>query len=140
MTALVVLPPAPALLDTLESVALGKVHRIEPVPGPDESLAARVCLGINAADPPSPLVVVAAESAARLLPAVARAQHSAHRRVNAYLLVDPDLPAVSDTWPDAPVAVLSGDDWIATQVRLRGWELLEEEHLGDWLVNAMAAT
>ncbi len=94
--------------------------------GPAATHPTRVCAAIAMAAPAAPLVVAAAGDGALLLPAVARAQFAAHRRVEEYLLVRPDLPPVSDTWPDAPVTVVVDDagDLITSMVRLRGWTLL----------------
>ena len=136
MTTFVVLPEPPVGIVDRISARGAAVHRIEPLPGPSDALAARVCAAISRLLPEPPLVIVAGNDAAQLLPSVARAQHSAHRRVVAYLLIDPDLPAVSDTWPDAPVTVVSRDEWAMTQVRLRGWELLEAEQLDHWIAAA----
>ena len=106
------------------------VIAVEPVPGPDGSLGARICAAIRLLDPPAPLVIVAFGPGALHLPAVALAQRSAHKRVVGYLLIEPELPKVADVWPDAPVCVVSSDEWTSTQVRLRGWEQLES--LSDW--------
>jgi hypothetical protein len=96
---------------------------IEPVPGPDAALAARLCAAINARGPQPPLTIVAAGALARHLPAVALSQRSNHRTVERYVLVDPELPAVTDSWPDAPVTLVSDDDWLSMQGRLRGWDV-----------------
>lgn len=140
MTAFVVLPPAPDRLEELLRPQEHEVHVIEPAPGPDDALAARVCAAITLVDPRPPLAVVAAGSGALLLPAVARSQHSAHRRVVGYLLIDPELPAVTDVWPDAPVTVVSDDEWAATQARLRGWDLRVPGDLDDWVEQATSTT
>ena len=43
-----------------------------------------------------------------------------------YVLIDPGLPTVTDTWPDAPVTVVTddADGRAARQGSLRGWRLL----------------
>jgi hypothetical protein len=84
--------------------------------------------------PAPPLTIVAAGEWARLLPAVALSQRSAHRRVAEYLLIDPVLPAVSDTWPDAPVTVATDDPEsdASVQGRLRGWTVVMTDALQDW--------
>lgn len=76
-------------------------------------------------DPRPPLRIVAHGDLALLLPAVALSQRSMHRAVEGYVLIDPVLPAVTDSWPDARVTVVTDDEWILTQARLRGWELAE---------------
>ncbi len=107
---------------------------VVPVDGPEASLPARICAAINLMDPTPPLVVVAEGELALLLPAVALAQRSAHRRVEEYLLVEPVLPAVSDTWPDAPVTVASDDPSCdaSVQGRLRGWTVIMLSELSTW--------
>ena len=100
--------------------------RITPVPGPDSALTARICAAINELDPLPPLVIVAEGDEALLLPAIALSQRSTRRRVGEYVLIDPVLPAVSDTWPDAPVTVVSDDaeGFASRQASLRGWRVL----------------
>ncbi len=109
------------------------VVRIQPVEGPEASLAARVCAAIAVVAPEPPLVIVASGADALLLPAVALAQRSAHRRVTHYVLVEPELPVVNDSWPDAPVTVVSDEDgWVGAQARLRGWRLIGSSQLATW--------
>ena len=100
--------------------------QITPVPGPDSALPARVCAAINALDPVPPLVIVAEGRLALLLPAVALSQRSSHRRVSAYILIDPELPAVTDGWPDAPVTVVTdvADGPVSRQAALRDWRMV----------------
>lgn len=105
---------------------------VTPEPGSTE-LAVRTCAAITALAPSPPLVVVAEGAMARTLPAVARSQAAHHRRVIEYVLLDPDLPTVSDAWPDARVTVVCGVDSEASlQARLRGWDVLRPEDLPSW--------
>lgn len=106
---------------------------IEPAQGPAEAFCARICAAINEADPAGPLHVVAYGATARLLPAVALGQRAMHRRVAEYVLVDPDMPDVSDAWPDAPVSVYLTDTTTpaASQGRLRGWPVHPLAALGE---------
>lgn len=129
VTHLLLPPITPQVVEGLAHLS-DDVIVVEPVPGPDESLGPRICAAIRLLDPPAPLVIVAFGSGALHLPAVALAQRSAHKRVVGYLLIEPELPKVADVWPDAPVFVVSSDDWTSTQARLRGWELLES--MADW--------
>lgn len=100
--------------------------RITPVPGPQAALSARMCAAINLLDPLPPLVIVAEGALALMLPAIALSQRSARRRVSEYVLIDPELPPVTDGWPDAPVTVVSSDDAsdASIQGRLRGWTVV----------------
>ncbi len=67
------------------------------------------------------------------LPAVARSQGAQHRRTEEYVLLDPELPSVSDTWPDARVTVVCDPASDASiQARLRGWDLLEVQDVHQW--------
>jgi hypothetical protein len=50
--------------------------------------------------------------------------------VGAYVLVDPDAPAGSDTWPDAPVYVVSTDQQITRMSTLRGWSVVDDDVIG----------
>lgn len=96
-------------------------------------LSVRTCAAITALAPSPPLVVVAEGPMARTLPAVARSQAAHHRRVVEYVLLEPDLPPVSDAWPDARVTVVCGVDSEASlQARLRGWDVLRPEDLESW--------
>ena len=102
--------------------------RITPVPGPEAALSARMCAAINLLDPQPPLVIVAEGALALLVPAIALSQRAARRRVSEYVLIDPELPPVTDSWPDAPVTLVSSDETsgAAMQARLRGWTLLTQ--------------
>jgi len=99
---------------------------INPAPGPESALSARMCAAINLLDPVPPLVIVADGALALLLPAIALSQRSSRRRVSEYVLIDPELPPVTDGWPDAPVTLVSSDpeSAAARQGSLRGWRLL----------------
>jgi hypothetical protein len=101
---------------------------ITPVPGPESALSARMCAAINLLDPHPPLVIVAEGGLALLLPAIALSQRSARRRVSEYVLIDPVLPTVTDSWPDAPVTVVSSDESsdASIQGRLRGWTVVAQ--------------
>jgi len=87
--------------------------------------ATKVCGELVRIPPDPPLVVVAHGSSCAYLPAIALAQRTAHRRVGAYVLVDPLPPTSSDAWPDAPVTVVTGDAQIARLSALRGWSVSE---------------
>jgi hypothetical protein len=97
------------------------------------SRSARTCIAISQLAPAAPLTIVSIGDAAPLLPQVAVAQRAAHRRVGDYLLVDPELPLVSESWPDAPVTVMCDATTEASLVgRLRGWTVLSLDALLDW--------
>lgn len=98
--------------------------------GPAATAAARICAAITAETPNPPLTIVAFGSSAKLLPAIALAQRSAHRQVREYLLIEPALPAVSDAWPDAHVTVFSAVS--QPQARLRGWTVLPLQSAEVW--------
>jgi hypothetical protein len=97
------------------------------------SRSARMSVAISELAPVPPLTVVAFGAGAHVLPQIAVAQRAAHRRVAEYVLVDPDLPPVNDTWPDAPVTVICAPTSEASlQGRLRGWTVLPTAALLDW--------
>ena len=92
-----------------------------------------MCAAINLLDPPPPLVIVAEGDLALLLPAIALSQRSARRRVSEYVLIDAELPTVTDSWPDAPVTVVTDDSQgaAARQGSLRGWRVLRHEEWAE---------
>lgn len=105
---------------------------ITPEPG-DGAIATRTCAAITNANPMPPLVIAATGRAALTLPTVARSQAALHRRVTEYVLLEPELPTVSDVWPDARVTVVCGVDSEASlQARLRGWDVLDIADVAAW--------
>lgn len=92
--------------------------------------AARICAALSADPPAEPLTIVAFGASALLLPSIALAQRTAHRRVREYVLVDPQIPSVSDGWPDAHVTVFADNE--RPQARLRGWDVRPLAALALW--------
>lgn len=90
------------------------------IPTPLESKA--VCAAIISAHVDPPLVVVAHGDACHVLPAVALSLRTQHRDTAAYVLVDPDAPQSTDTWPEAPVTVVSTTE--QDGMSLRGWPIV----------------
>ena len=68
--------------------------------------AQRLCAALMSVHCPEPVTFVAYGPTCLALPAVALSMRSQHRRVRSYVLIDPHLPASSDTWPDCPVSVV----------------------------------
>ena len=101
-----------------------------PGPGPESTRAARICAAINREDPASPITLMAFGPTALLLPSIAVAQRAAHRRVMEYVLVEPEVPPVSEAWPDAPVTVFT--DGESSPAALRGWTVLPTSDLATW--------
>lgn len=95
-------------------------HRVLDVVAPVESKA--VCAALIDADVTPPLVVIAHGDACRLLPAVALSLRTQHRDTAGYVLIDPDAPQSTDTWPEAPVTVVSTHDEDGKS--LRGWQIV----------------
>lgn len=81
-----------------------------------------VCAAIVVAQVAPPLVVVAHGDACHVLPAVALSLRTQHRDTAGYVLVDPDAPPSTDTWPEAPVTVVSTTQESGTS--LRGWPIV----------------
>ncbi len=99
----------------------------------DADLSMRTCAAINDLRFTGEAVVVAAGRAALLLPAVARSQRAMRRGIVGYLLLDPELPTVSDAWPDARVTVVCEPTTEASlQARLRGWDVLSPGEIDQW--------
>jgi hypothetical protein len=109
------------------------VHVITLDAGPGQR-SSRTCAAITTLNPTPPLTIVSFGDAALLLPAVAVAQRAAHRRVVEYVLVDPQLPDVTESWPDARVRVFcEATSEAAIPSRLRGWDVEPLSGLPDWL-------
>jgi hypothetical protein len=106
--------------DAPDLEGLGALVVVPPASG--APLAARICAEITRLTPAPPLVIVAVGSMAALLPAVSLAQRAARRQVAAYVLVDPEYPAVSEGWPDSRVHVLGSAAFELRTAELRGWE------------------
>ncbi|MDA2988279.1 MAG: hypothetical protein O2815_04285 [Actinomycetota bacterium] len=87
---------------------------------PMESKA--VCAAIISAQVHPPLIVVARGDGCHVLPAVALSLRTQHRDTAGYVLVDPDAPPSTDTWPEAPVTVVSTTQEDGKS--LRGWPIV----------------
>ena len=90
------------------------------IAAPLESKA--VCAAIISAQVNPPLIVVAHGDACHVLPAVALSLRTQHRDTAGYVLVDPDAPPSTDTWPEAPVTVVSTTQEDGRS--LRGWPIM----------------
>ncbi len=85
--------------------------------------AQRLCAALMSVHCPEPVTFVAYGPTCLALPPVALSMRSQHRRVRSYVLIDPHLPASSDTWPDCPVSVVYANSTdVSSVVRLSGWE------------------
>ena len=75
----------------------------------------------------SPVVAVLTGGATTLAPALGFALNASGHPPTAYVLVDGELPAVSDHdggWPTAPVIVVAASDSdVSLQARLRSWQV-----------------
>lgn len=104
------------VIETIEKAGLAVVDIVSSL----ESKA--VCAAIISAQVDPPLVVVAHGDACHVLPAVALSLRTQHRDTSGYVLVDPDAPPSTDTWPEAPVTVVSTTQEDGTS--LRGWPIV----------------
>lgn len=94
--------------------------------------AQRLCAALMSVRCPEPVTFVAYGRTCLALPAIALSMRSQHRRVRSYVLIDPHLPASSDTWPDCPVSVVYADsEDVSSVVRLSGWEWVVSQRPGD---------
>ena len=84
-----------------------------------------ICAGLMGVQLAPPVVVVARGEACLMLPAVALSLRTQHKDTSGYVLIDPDAPPASDTWPESPVLVLSST--VATGTSLRGWPVLRSD-------------
>ena len=141
MSATVILLPSVHEFDRPELIgALGRrgIRLIDlDLPVADAApFATRVCGAIAAARPASPVLIVAPPTSAAHLPAIGLGQRSAHRRVTAYVVLEPGLiPAPSvptgGDWPDAPVTCISLQSPEPAWVSLRGWQGLACSNLSQ---------
>jgi hypothetical protein len=136
VTTVLVLPSEdPRHASSLGRFLNGAVAATVVVPEPGAgSRSARTCLAINALAPTAPMTIVAFGEAALALPAVALSQRTAHRLVAGYVLIDGDLPAVTESWPDAPVTAVTddADSPASLQGRLRGWTVVDHADFDGW--------
>ena len=94
--------------------------------------AQRLCAALMSVHCPEPVTFVAYGPTCLALPAVALSMRSQHRRVRSYVLIDPHLPASSDTWPDCPVSVVYANSTdVSSVVRLSGWEWVVSQRPED---------
>lgn len=84
-----------------------------------------ICAALISAQLAPPVVVVARGNACLMLPAVALSLRTQHKDTSGYVLVDPDAPPATDTWPESPVLVVSSTE--ATGTSLRGWTIVRSE-------------
>ena len=129
----------PTLDTDLAARVLGLSTRIlvvTPVDGPANALATRTCAALMSSTLVDPITVVAIADGASLLPPVARSLRARGHQVGGYVLLEPVIPAVSDTWPDAPVSVYcSPASDVARMAGHRGWDVRDIAHLPsyeDW--------
>ena len=103
--------------------------------------AQRLCAALMTVRCPEPVTFVAYGPTCLALPAVALSMRSQHRRVRSYVLVDPHLPASSDTWPDCPVSVVyaSSED-VSSVVRLSGWECVVSQRPENAVLRILRGT
>jgi hypothetical protein len=94
--------------------------------------AQRLCAALVSVHCLEPVTFVAYGPTCLALPAIALSMRSQHRRVRSYVLINPDLPASSDTWPDCPILVVyANSEDVSSVVRLSGWEWVVSQQPGD---------
>ena len=85
-----------------------------------------ICAALMSSQLVPPVVVVARSDACLMLPAVALSLRTQHRDTAGYVVIDPDAPPATDTWPESPVLVVSSTE--ATGTSLRGWPVVRSEN------------
>ena len=94
--------------------------------------AQRLCAALVSVHCLEPVTFVAYGPTCLALPAIALSMRSQHRRVRSYVLINPDLPASSDTWPDCSILVVyANSEDVSSVVRLSGWEWVVSQQPGD---------
>jgi hypothetical protein len=84
--------------------------------------ATQVCAALLANKLDPPIVVLAHGEGCQVLPAVALSMRTRHIATLGYVLIDPDAPPSTDTWPESPVIVVSTTEKDGTS--LRGWHIV----------------
>jgi hypothetical protein len=84
--------------------------------------ATRVCAALLDNKLDAPIVVLAHGEGCQVLPAVALSMRTRHIATCGYVLIDPDAPPSTDTWPESPVIVVSTTQEDGTS--LRGWRIV----------------
>jgi hypothetical protein len=111
----------PALADALTSLPFIDYIEIQVDPDP-----AQTCLRISQANTAKNLILVATGNSCSQLPAIALAQRASGKQILSYQLIEPDLPAFTDSWPQAPItAHYPTGSRIPKEVTLRGIQIEE---------------
>ena len=122
--------PDPQLVDLAIAESGGADQNVAHLHAP--IYAQRLCATLMSVHCPEPVTFVAYGPTCLALPAIALSMRSQHRRVRSYVLIDPHLPASSDTWPDCPVSVVYANSTdVSSVVRLSGWEWVVSQRPGD---------
>jgi hypothetical protein len=111
----------PNLADALTSMPF--IDFIEIRMDPD---VAQTCQRITAANTSKNLILIATGDSCNQLPAIAMAQRAAGKQILSYHLIEPVLPAFTDSWPQAPITAHypTGSD-VPKEVTLRGIQVEE---------------
>ena len=112
-------PDRRAAVDAIDSLGL----RVLDVDSASEPKA--ICAQLIGSSLKPPIVVIARGDSCLMLPAVALSLRTQHKDTSGYVLIDPDAPPATDTWPESPVLVVSSTE--ATGTSLRGWPVVRSE-------------
>lgn len=106
-----------------------------------EEESAHVCAAITAsAVVPTPSVV-AHGSSCHMLPAVSLAMRAWHVPIHSYVLIDPDVPQPTDTWPECPVTIVCSEGSNqADRLRLYGWPVVVTDRIIEAAATALDLT
>ena len=106
----------PDLADALTSLAFIDYIEIHIDPDP-----ARTCQRIAQANTAKNLIIIATGDSCSQLPAIALAQRASGKQILSYQLIEPHLPAFTDSWPQAPIpAHYPKGSSIPKEIALRG--------------------
>lgn len=106
----------PDLAEALALVGITEVVQIHMDTDP-----ARTCQRISQSTSAKNLVIIATGNGCNQLPAIALAQRSSGKNILSYQLLQPVLPAFTDSWPQAPVtAYFPVGSTIPKEITLRG--------------------
>lgn len=99
---------------------------------------ARICAALTASTLISPASVVAYGTSCQMLPAVSLAMRTQKMPIYSYVLIDPEIPQPTDTWPECPVTIMCSEGSNqADRLRLYGWPVVVTDRIIEAAASAL---
>jgi len=118
----------PGLADALTRATFTDYVEIQVDPDP-----ARTCQRIAKSTSAKNLIIIGTGDACSQLPAIALAQRASGKQILSYQLIQPMLPAFTDSWPQAPIsAYFPAGSAIPKELTLRGIQIEEFADLDEF--------